>query len=164
MNGSQLMWSVLLGGAMAVGGCDKADETPAGAPAPVPEASEAAADDMRASTEDASERAKSAADGAGDAAQRQAENASDALKKGADAAANSVAANPAAAASAKQVEQVMTYIRDKKWDMAETTLKTLETNKATLPAEIQTQVNNARTMLDAAKKGVAATAPAAPKP
>ncbi len=54
----------------------------------------------------------------------------------------------------------MDYIKENKFDMAETTLKQLETNKATLPAAIQTQVTNARTMLDAAKKGVAATTPA----
>ena len=44
------------------------------------------------------------------------------------------------------------------------TLKTLEANKASLPTEVQSQVTNARTMLDAAKKGLATTNPlAAPK-
>src|SRR5215213_6734686 len=162
MNGTKLICSALLGGAMVLAGCEKESETtPSGAPAPVPQASEQAADDMKAKTEDASERAKSAADKASDATAKTAEQASDALKKNADAAAEAVAANPAAAESQKQVEQVMTYIRDKKWDMAESTLKTLETNKATLPPAIQTQVTNARTMLDAAKKGLATTAPSA---
>ena len=163
MRGSQMMWSALLGGAMIVAGCESREETPAGGTAPVPEATEAAAEDMKDKTEDASERAKSAADSAGDAAQKQAEAGSDALKKGADAAANAVAANPAMAESQKQVAQVMDYIKEKKWDLAESTLKTLEANKATLSPEIQSQVTNARTMLDAAKKGLGATtAPAVP--
>jgi hypothetical protein len=161
MNGtSKLMWSLMLGGAMVVVGCEKESETPSGAAAPVPEATEAASDEMKAKTEDASERAKSAADKAGDATAKQAEQASDALKKGADAAAESIAANPAAAESQKQLDQVMTYMREKKWDMAESTLKTLETNKASLPVAMQTQVTSARTMLDSAKKGLATTNPA----
>jgi hypothetical protein len=159
MQGSKIVWSLLLGGALAVVGCEKAEETPSGAAAPVPEASEKASDDMQAKTEDASERAKSAAERAGDAAAKQAENASDAIKKGSDAAAEAVAANPAAAESQKQLDQVMTYIRDKKWDLAESTLKTLETNKANLPVAMQPQVDNARKMLNAAKAGLATTNP-----
>jgi hypothetical protein len=163
MSSSKLVWSMVLGAALVAVGCERESETPSGAPAPVPEATEKASDDMQAKTEDASERAKSAADPAGDAAQKQAENASDALKKGSDAAAEAVAADPKFATEAKQIEQVMTYIREKKWDLAESTLKTLETNKAKLPAAMQAQVGNARTMLDAAKKGLATTNPAAAK-
>ena len=164
MVGRNWMFTLMLGGAMVVAGCESKEETPSGQPAPVPEASEAASDEMQAKTEDASERAKAAADKAGDATQKQAETASDAIKKNADAAAEAVAANPAAAESQKQLDQVMTYMREKKWDLAETTLKTLETNKATLPAAMQSQVTNARSMLDAAKKGLGATtAPAIPK-
>jgi len=162
--GTKLICSLLLGGALVVAGCEKESETPSGAPAAVPEASEKAADDMKAKTEDASERAKDAADKASDSTAKTAENASDALKKNADAAADAVNKAPAAAESQKQVAQVMDYIKEKKWDLAESTLKTLEANKATLPAEVQSQVTNARTMLDAAKKGLATTNPlAAPK-
>ena len=159
--GTKLLCAMLLGGTLVVAGCEKESETPAGQPAPVPQASEKSADEMKSKTEDASERAKSAADKASDSAAKTAENASDALKKNADATADAIAKNPAAAESQKQLTQVMDYIRDKKWDMAETTLKTLETNKASLPAEMQAQVTNARTMLDAAKKGIATTNPAA---
>jgi hypothetical protein len=160
MGTNKLICSLLLGGAMIVAGCEKESETtPSGAPAPVPQASEQAADDMKAKTEDASERAKSAADNASDQAAKTAEGASDALKKNADAAADAVAKTPAAAESQKQITQVMEYIRDKKWDLAESTLKTLEANKASLPAELQSQVTNARTMLDQAKKGLATTNP-----
>ena len=126
---------------LVVAGCEKESETtPSGAPAPVPQASEQAADDMKAKTEDASERAKDAADKASDSAAKTAEGASDALKKNADAAADAVAKNPAAAESQKQVAQVMDYIKEKKWDMAESTLKTLEANKASLPVEVQSQL------------------------
>jgi hypothetical protein len=165
MGTNKLICSLLLGGALVVAGCEKESETtPSGAPAPVPQASEQAADDMKAKTEDASERAKDAADKASDSAAKTAEGASDALKKNADAAADAVAKNPAAAESQKQVAQVMDYIKEKKWDLAESTLKTLEANKATLPTEVQSQVTNARTMLDAAKKGLGTTTPpAAPK-
>jgi hypothetical protein len=146
-------------------GCDDKKETPSGAPAPVPQASEAAADATKAKAEDASERAKAMAKEAGTAAKTEAEAASDALKKGADAAAESVAANPAAGDATAKIQQVLDYIRDKKLDLAETTLKGLEDNKASLPPAVQTQLASARTMLDAAKKGAAAApaAPAAPK-
>jgi hypothetical protein len=164
MMGTKWMIALMLGGAMAAAGCESKDETPSGQPAPVPQASEQAAEDMRDKTEDASERAKAAAEKAGDATAKQAEDASDAIKKNADAAAESVAANPAAAESQKQLTQVMTYIRENKLEAAETTLKTLETNSASLPAAMQEQVKKTRVMLDTAKKGLGATTlPAAPK-
>ncbi len=57
----------------------------------------------------------------------------------------------------------MDYIRDHKLDMAEWTLKQVEANKTSLPAAVQTQVDNARKMLDAAKSGASTTQPAATK-
>ena len=164
MMGTKWMFALMLGGAVVAAGCESKDETPSGQPAPVPQASEQAAEDMRDKTEDASERAKSAAENAGDAAAKQAEQASDAIKKNADAAAESVAADPKMAEYQKQIEQATTYIRDKKWDLAETTIKSLEANKASLPTAMQSQVANLRTMLDSAKKGLGATTlPAVPK-
>ena len=158
---SRLVWSALLGCAMVVGvGCEKKDETPSGTPTATPQASEKAADDMKAKTEDASERAKDAAENATDDAKKSAEAASDALKKGTDAAAESVSGNPAAAEAQTKLTQVMDAIRDKKWDIAESTLKGLESNKASLPAAMQPQVDNARKMLDAAKAGATTTLPA----
>jgi hypothetical protein len=162
MGTNKLICSLLLGGAMIVAGCEKESETtPSGGAAPVPQASEQAADDMKAKTEDASERAKDAADKASNSAAKTAESASDALKKNADAVAESVAADPKQAESAKQLQQVMQYITDKKWDLAESTLKTLEANKANLSPTMQDSVVKARTMLDSAKKGLATTNPAA---
>jgi len=166
MGASKLMWSALLGCAMvAVVGCEKADETPSGTPTNVPQATEAAADDTKAAAEDAADKVKSTAEDAADATKKQAETASDAVKKGADAAADAAAASPAAAAANEQIKQVMKYIEENKLDLAETALKKLEDGKASLPAAVQTQLPNVRTMLDAAKKKAAAlpSTPAAPK-
>jgi hypothetical protein len=169
MRGSQLMWSALLGCAIGVGGCEKKDETtPSGAPTAVPQATEEAADATKSAAEGAADSVKSTAGDAADATKKQAEAAGDAVKKSADAAAESAAASPAAAEATKQIEQVMKYIKDKKYDLAETTLKKLEDNKASLPAAVQGQLTNARTMLDTAKKAAGAVpaapaAPAAPK-
>jgi hypothetical protein len=53
-----------------------------------------------------------------------------------------------------QINQAMQYIKDKKYDLAEQTLSKLEANKSSLPTAIQTQLGNARTMLNNAKAGV----------
>lgn len=156
MMGTKVMWSLLLSGAMVVAGCDSADETPSGTPTAVPQATEEGVDAMQDSTENASERAKDSAGNIGDAAQERAESASDALKAGADEAAEAAAANPAAADAVAKLKQVTDYIAENNYEMAEKTLATVEANKASLPASVQTQVTNARTMLDTAKKGAAA--------
>lgn len=161
MNGTQLMWSLMLGSAMVVAGCDSAEETPSGTPTNVPQATEEGVDAMQDSTEDASERAKEAAGNLGDAAEQQAENASDALKSGADKAAEAAAADPAAADAVAKVKQVTDYIKNNNYEMAEKTLAAVEAKKASLPAAVQTQITNARTMLDTAKKGAAAKPAAA---
>ncbi|MGB7159968.1 MAG: hypothetical protein WBD40_18020 [Tepidisphaeraceae bacterium] len=162
MRGSQMMWSALLGCAIVVGGCEKKDEaTPSAAPSAVPEATEEAVDATKSAAEGAADSVKSAAGDAADATKKTAEAAGDAVKKGADAAADAVAASPAAAEATKQIEQVTTYIKENKLDLAETTLKKLEDNKASLPAAIQTKLPSVRTMLDTAKKAAGAV-PAAP--
>ena len=162
MTKSKLLYAVLFGAAMMLSACDDSSTTPAGGKAPTPQASEQAAEDTKKKTEDASERAKDAAANAGSEVKKQAEAASDAIKKNADAAASAVATQPSISPDAAKIQQVMDYIRDKKWDLAETTLKELEARKASLPAVLQGQVDNARKMLDAAKAGLGA-APA-PKP
>jgi hypothetical protein len=161
---SKLMLAAIFGCAVMIG-CDDTKETPAGSPAPTPQASEAAAEKTKEKAEDASERAKDAAAAAGTETKKQAEEASDAIKKQADAAASGVATQPAAEGDAAKIQQALDYIRDKKWDLAESTIKELEGRKASLPASLQPQVDNARKMLDAAKAGSAAgiAVPAAPK-
>ena len=160
MKGSKLIWSTLLGCALVVG-CDSKEETPAGAPASNSQATEKAASDMKSKTEDASERAKDAAADASKDAKKTAEAASDAVKKNADAAAEAANTSPAAADAEAKLKTVMDAIRDKKWDIADTTLKGLEANKASLPVAVSSQLESTRKMLDSAKAGV--TAPALPK-
>ena len=159
---SKLLYATLFGAAMVLGACDDSTTTPSGGTATTPQASEQAAEDMKKKTEDASERAKNAAEAAGSEVKKQAEAGSDALKKGADSAASAVATQPAADADSAKLQQVMDYIKEKKWDLAETALKELEAKKASLPAALSGQVDNARKMLDAAKAGLGAV-PAAPK-
>jgi hypothetical protein len=150
--------AAILGCALVVG-CDSKTETPSGAPANNPQATEKAAGEMKSKTEDAAERAKDAAGHAGGDTKKSAEQAADALKQNANSAAESVNSNAAAAGDAAKLQQVMDQIKAKKWDIAETTLKELETRKSSMPAAMQPQVDNARKMLDAAKAGLATTNP-----
>ena len=160
MRGAELMASLLLGVMVVVGGCGNEDETtPSGTPTAVPQATEESAEEMKASAEEASEETKDAAGRLGDAAEAQLDTAADSLKENADAAANAAAADPAAADAVAKVKQVTDYIGKNQLDLAEKTLVALEQNKASLPAAVQSQITNARTMLDTAKKHVSATAP-----
>jgi hypothetical protein len=162
--GTKLICSLLLGGAMIVAGCEKESETPSGAPAATPQATEDAADATKAKAEDAADAVKSSAESASDQAKKTAGEAGDALKKNADAAADAANTSAASADASMQVQQVMTYIKENKLDLAETTLKKLEDNKASLPKAVQDQLASARTMLDTANKTAGGTpaAPAAP--
>ena len=166
-----------LAGMIAIG-CDDSSKTPSGNPAPTPQASDAAADATKKAaegakdaTKDMASDAKDSAKTAADTMKQDAKTAADGLKKGADNAAEAVAKDPAAADATTQINQVMQYIKDHKLDLAETTLKKLEDNKASLPAAIGSQIDNARKMLDTAKAAAAATgsgslpaAPAVPAP
>ena len=75
------------------------------------------------------------------------------------------AADAAVADATTKLEQVTQYIKDHKLDLAETTLKGLEDHKAQLPASIQPKVDQARSMLNAAKAAAnpAGALPALPK-
>lgn len=155
MQRSMMLWSAMLGCALMIG-CDSKTETPTGAEATNPQATENAAENMKDVTEDASERNKDVAENASDAMKDKAENASDAIKKNADAAAEAANNNPAAAAANEQIKNIEVMIREKKWDAADAALKQLEANKASLPAATQTLITNARTQIDTAKAGAAA--------
>ncbi len=50
-----------------------------------------------------------------------------------------------------KLTQVTEYIKDKKFDMADATLKQVEAKKDSLPASLQPKVDSLRKMLDAAK-------------
>jgi hypothetical protein len=56
----------------------------------------------------------------------------------------------------------MTYIKENKLELAETSLQKLEANKASLPAAVQPQVDRARQMLDAAKQSGGSTGTTTP--
>ncbi len=90
-------------------------------------------------------------------------------------AAKSAAANASSTVQAeaqKLLDQAQAYIKDNKWDLADSTIKKLEEMKASLPAEWATKVEQARTAFNSAKSAVAnipgmapnPAAPAAPAP
>ncbi len=53
--------------------------------------------------------------------------------------------------AAAQLTQVMQYIKDNKYDLADQSLSKLEANKASFPDAIQKQIESARSALTAAK-------------
>jgi len=161
---ARMKWcAALLGAALMVGGCgedtdDNATPTapPPGSTPTAPQATGETTNTIDAQAQRATDVLGDQAKAAGDAAQSGAQQAGDALKTGAqDAtdAANAAANDPAVKDAQTQVQQVMQYIKENKYDLAETTLQKLEANKASLPATIQPQVDRARQMLNAAKAG-----------
>ena len=135
-------------------GCDR-DETsstpkpsaapPAAAPAPatLPTAS--------TSADDARQRAA--------AAESNLRNAADSAVSGAQSATTRAQTQAAATAQMTADEakgmlnEAMTYIKDKKYDLADKALNQVEANKDKLPRAIQDQLANARSALNAAKAG-----------
>ena len=121
---------------MAVG-CEKKEtpQTPPPTAPPAPQATGAAA--------------APTADAAGAAAQ--------------DAAAKGTAASSEATAQAqKLLDQAMQYIKDQKWDLADTTLSKLEGMKAQLPPEWAGKIDGARKAFNAAKASGAIQVPGGP--
>ena len=155
MQGSKLIWSVMLGSAMLIG-CDSDTETPSGAEATNTQATEEAADQMADSTENASERVKDIAEEASGEMEEQAETASDTLKETADEAANAANANPAAAQANAQLKAINDMLINRNVDGADAALQKLEANKASMPQAVQTQIDAMRKSVNAAKAGAAA--------
>lgn len=52
-----------------------------------------------------------------------------------------------------KLDQVMTYVKENKLDLAEKSLKQLEDNRASLPVTVADKLPQARTMLNTAKAG-----------
>jgi hypothetical protein len=69
------------------------------------------------------------------------------------------AANDAVKAAQAKIDEVAQYIKDNKLDAADKALTELETNKASLPADIQAKLPELRTLLDTAKKAAAVKLP-----
>jgi hypothetical protein len=153
---------------IALGGCEKSDNTtpattpPAQSPKPAPQASEttpSASDAANAATgaagtaaKDASTAAQSAAASAGAAAQHAAETAAPATQPAAPGSADGEAQT--------MLNQAMTYIKENKYDLADKTLTKLEGMKASLSPTLQKGVAQARTALNAAKAGGGVKLPA----
>jgi len=78
------------------------------------------------------------------------------------AAAN--ASSTVAAEAQKLLDQAQAYIKENKWDLADTTIKKLEDMKASLPAEWAAKVEQARTALNSAKSAAAAIPGMVPNP
>lgn len=53
--------------------------------------------------------------------------------------------------TSKALDQVKTYIADKKYDLADAALKPVEARKASLPETLQTEVTHLRQQIDAGK-------------
>src|SRR5438552_7132799 len=160
MISTRILLAACLGSALALAGCEKKSETPSGNPAPTPQATDAAAKDTASKAKAAESSVKDIAADAKSEVKKDASAAADALKSGAPNAAEAVASNPAASDAAAKIQQVLDYIKDKKLDLADTTLKQLEANKASLPAAVAAQVDNARKMLNTAKAAASASQPA----
>ena len=64
----------------------------------------------------------------------------------------------------KLIDQAQTYIKENKWDLADTTIKKLEEMKASLPAEWATKVEQARNAFNSAKNAAAALPGMVPNP
>jgi hypothetical protein len=154
--------STVLGCVLFVG-CEKSDKkTPSGAAANNSQATEKSASEMKKKAEDAGDAAKSAVSDSAKQAKSQADAAADALKKEAKPAADAANTSTAAADAEAKLKTVMDAIKDKKWDIADTTLKALEANKASLPATVSSQIDNARKLVDAGKSGLGSSTPAVP--
>jgi hypothetical protein len=80
------------------------------------------------------------------------------------AATQSVAGDAALASTEAQklLDQAMAYIKENKLDLAEKAVSQLEGMKASLSPEMAKQVDNARSLLDTAKKAGAVKLPALP--
>lgn len=76
------------------------------------------------------------------------------------------AAASVTAEAQKYLDQATEYVKEKKFDLADEAVKKLEALKAKLPAEWAAKIDQARSMLDTAKKAVEsmpANMPAMPK-
>lgn len=150
--------TLMLGGALIVG-CEKQEEkkpvTPPGSvPTPsVEKDSDKAMSNAASAVNEAKNNVEASADQAAKdmsaAANDAQEKASDAAESAQDTAAD---ANSEITAKASElIDQAKEYIKENKWDMAESAVKQLEAMKGSLPAEYQGQVENVRKMFDTAK-------------
>jgi hypothetical protein len=152
---SRILWAAVMSVALFGAGCEREDTstptTPGATPAPSPTADGASSDADRA-VDDATGAVgamKSDVQDSAANAERQIDQAAKEVKQ--DTAQAADQAKEATGDAQKQITEVMNYIKENKLDLAEQGLTKLEANKASLPATIQPQVDQARKLLDAAK-------------
>jgi len=134
-------------------GCDSKDDTTPSTP-DAPKASAEGAGSAASATGGAvKDAASSASEKAGEMTAAAKEKAGE-MKDQASAAANN-----AMEEGKKKLDEVMTYIKDNKLDLAEKSLDGLEKIKSSLPEAIQSKLGEARTMLNAAKAKAGAGLP-----
>jgi small-conductance mechanosensitive channel len=156
MSKSQLVWSLALGAALLVG-CEKEETktpTPPAAPAQ-PQATGTGVvpgqEEMKKAAGNAADTAEKAAGEASKTAGDTAKAADDAAKGAADAAKATATDSDMAKEAQTLLDQVKTYIGEKKFDDADAALKKLEGMADKLPATISGQLPALRKSLDAAK-------------
>ncbi len=146
-----MVGGMLLSGAMVVG-CNSTEDKPVVPPAP--------SNATQRNVDKAQDAAKDTMDNAADAAKNAANKGKDAMNDAVDATKD--AANQAADSSSAMVkeaqaklDEAMTYIKENKLDMADKALTQVEKMKDSLTPALQTQLANARKMLDTARNAPA---------
>ena len=122
-------------------GCEKKQAAPATAPAPAPKVEAPAVPAARPEAPAARTDVPSAP----------ATPAIPDTAKPAEAQPAAATTGPATADAQSKLDQVMQYIKDKKYDLAEKLLAELDAQKASLPTSIQDQISTAQTALKTAK-------------
>lgn len=135
-------------GALFVVGCEKKKAEPANASGTSMEHLQKSAEESAAS---AKETAKSETHDMASMASETKEKASTAAQSAASAVADSEIVKNAAS----EVQQIQTYIKDHKLDLADKALTQLEQHKSALPETIQAELPTLRKQLDALKPAAA---------
>lgn len=134
--------------------CSKTDDTATTPPPPAAPTSNAP---VMPSVDSAKQSMSNAAANASAAAQNAAANAKTSMgnmmdkAKGAMSGAQDQAGDAAHPQAAAKMAKVSQYIADKKYNLADQTLKEVEANKSKFPPAMQDQMTSLRTQLDAAR-------------
>lgn len=145
MKTTAILASAVLAMSLIVGCDDKKDSTPAvdkSAADSVQKKVDNAMAPIQGTASDMTTKAKEEAGKMADSAKEQTGALSDSAKS---------AVADASAEATKLLEQVQGYIKDHKWELADTTLTKLEGMKASLPATITDQLPTLRKAIDAGK-------------
>ncbi len=158
-------------------GCDRTEPAPTPPPAqPAPQVTTPTADETRNAASDAMDATKRAAENAADKTQEVAGQAVDATKDAAAATADkareltadakdaasdakadtTAAANNVTAEATTLMDQTVQYVKENKWELADTSMAKLESMKDRLPESLKPRYQQVKTMYDSAKasKGV----------